>query len=116
MKLYATVTSERASKGQGGNEHLEIKVKDGNQEIIFEMRIIPINTGFEAVGWYQSNGERYFQHFLQGKGERQKGETLTVVNCKAHNEEHCEHCPKFPGDKVMPDKNGNCSLCGLHKA
>lgn len=27
MKLYATVTSERASKGQGGNEYIEIILK-----------------------------------------------------------------------------------------
>ena len=24
MKLYASVTSERATKGQGGNEHIEV--------------------------------------------------------------------------------------------
>ena len=28
MKLYATTTSERASKGQGGNEYLDILVED----------------------------------------------------------------------------------------
>lgn len=35
MKLYATVTSERASKGQGGNKFLEIelKVRDRNVPI-----------------------------------------------------------------------------------
>lgn len=27
MLLYATTTSERASKGQGGNDYLEIEVK-----------------------------------------------------------------------------------------
>ena len=27
MKLYATITSERATKGQGGNEFLTIEVK-----------------------------------------------------------------------------------------
>lgn len=27
MKLYATTTSERASKGQGGNKYLEIEIK-----------------------------------------------------------------------------------------
>lgn len=27
MKLYATTTSERASKGQGGNDYLEIELK-----------------------------------------------------------------------------------------
>ena len=29
MKLYATITSERASKGQGGNERLDIQITVG---------------------------------------------------------------------------------------
>ena len=29
MKLYATTTSERASKGQGGNKHLDIVLQAG---------------------------------------------------------------------------------------
>ncbi len=31
MKLYATVKSERASKGQGGNNELVINIKVGNE-------------------------------------------------------------------------------------
>lgn len=27
MKLYATITSERATKGQGGNKYLDIEIK-----------------------------------------------------------------------------------------
>lgn len=30
MKLYATVTSERASKGQGGNKYLDIEIRLGS--------------------------------------------------------------------------------------
>ncbi len=30
MKLYATITSERASKGQGGHRELVINIKVGN--------------------------------------------------------------------------------------
>lgn len=32
MKLYATVTSERASKGQGGNKYLDIDITVGDAE------------------------------------------------------------------------------------
>lgn len=32
MKLYATTTSERASKGQGGNEYLVIDIKNEKQQ------------------------------------------------------------------------------------
>jgi hypothetical protein len=31
MKLYATVSSERASKGQGGNKHTRIEVNYGGK-------------------------------------------------------------------------------------
>lgn len=41
MKLYATVTSERASKGQGGNEYLDIEIKDDNKEIIGKIHVRP---------------------------------------------------------------------------
>jgi hypothetical protein len=33
MKLYATTTSERATKGQGGNKYLSIEVLDGDKNI-----------------------------------------------------------------------------------
>lgn len=32
MKLYATTTSERASKGQGGNEYLDIEIYAFNRD------------------------------------------------------------------------------------
>ena len=32
MKLYAQVTSERASKGQGGNDYLEIDIHHEDRE------------------------------------------------------------------------------------
>lgn len=32
MKLYATITSERASKGQGGNKYLDIDIRAGSRE------------------------------------------------------------------------------------
>ena len=39
MKLYATTTSERASKGQGGNEYLKIIVLNENktQKALFDI-------------------------------------------------------------------------------
>ena len=41
MKLYAIVTSERASKGQGGNEFLDIEVSDENKRDFLKIRITP---------------------------------------------------------------------------
>ena len=34
MKLYATIASERASKGQGGNEYLKIIIRNEKQHCI----------------------------------------------------------------------------------
>lgn len=38
MKLYATTTSERASKGQGG-EWLDINITDENQEVLAMFKV-----------------------------------------------------------------------------
>ena len=40
MKLYATVTSERASKGQGGNEWLAIKLTTQSGGVPHEIGIV----------------------------------------------------------------------------
>lgn len=39
MRLYATTTSERASKGQGGNDYLDIQVIDETRHDIAYMKI-----------------------------------------------------------------------------
>ncbi len=42
MKLYATVTSERASKGQGGNTHLEVTLQGGEyRDILARFEVTP---------------------------------------------------------------------------
>lgn len=41
MKLYATTTSERASKGQGGNEYLEIDIQDEKERIVCSILVLP---------------------------------------------------------------------------
>lgn len=44
MKLYAIVSSERARKGQGGNDHLNIVVRDADQQVIAHLNFYPNNT------------------------------------------------------------------------
>ena len=39
MKLYATTTSERATKGQGGNDYLSIDVQNEDKESILTIKI-----------------------------------------------------------------------------
>lgn len=49
MRLYATVSSERASKGQGGNEYLEIRITVGSaadQRILARLTVRPDEQGY----------------------------------------------------------------------
>ena len=39
MKLYATTTSERASKGQGGNDFLHIHTQDDKLNTILDIDV-----------------------------------------------------------------------------
>lgn len=90
MKLYATTTTERASKGQGGNKRLEITVQGGEYRDIlarFEVKNNEENAKKYGQIPYTVNivdGERLFLVHLKSKiafyldqtekGEKQKGE------------------------------------------
>lgn len=39
MRLYSTITSERASKGQGGNDYLLIDIMDENRDKILQVHV-----------------------------------------------------------------------------
>lgn len=77
MKLYATTTSERASKGQGGNDFLEINVQDENKHTFLELKILPKDEYIQLSGWVVQpsarRSEQYFEFEVQ-KGEKQKGD------------------------------------------
>lgn len=87
MKLYATVSSERATKGQGGNNHLEITLKAGEKrETILSFSVIAPDdkSKYVTIRNIQSDGVWIMSHFhnhyndilkeTYNKGERQKGE------------------------------------------
>jgi hypothetical protein len=53
MNLYATTTSERASKGQGGNEYLNIDICIGGKTPTHTLKIRPCKTGgVKLLGTY----------------------------------------------------------------
>ncbi len=106
MKLYATTTSERASKGQGGNDKLivEFSANGGKDKICsIEMkmdhdmvRLFLIETGgiISPTSVYQKNIENLFQKAgwndnlcINGKqlpkGKRQKDEKW-CDQCMSH--------------------------------
>ena len=79
MKLYSTITSERATKGQGGNEYLIIKVLNEDKEEAITLEIKPrlcINgKKIDVICHY----DRYLAPEIiripwDLKGKRQKGE------------------------------------------
>ena len=72
MKLYATTTSERASKGQGGNEYLEIEVKNERKEIILEL-MIENHNGLLGLSYFLDRTKIASLGTIS-KGKRQKGE------------------------------------------
>lgn len=56
MKLYATTTSERASKGQGGNDRLYIDVNIGDIKNMFTFQInrSPTLKGYMVTATYKN--------------------------------------------------------------
>jgi len=57
MKLYATTTSERASKGQGGNKYLDIKIYVGNAKnpyLLTSLKVEHKKNIVEPMGTSQS--------------------------------------------------------------
>lgn len=97
MKLYCTVASERATKGQGGNKFISIDIGDENKEIIRSMSILPHDEGF-LILWHSGgdsslamvqkrHGGGYYVDYKESlkflevaKGEKQKGDKCPL--CK----------------------------------
>lgn len=70
MKLYATTTSERATKGQGGNEYLQIQLS-GEDKIIFgSLAILPDKRVYGSIHGHK------IDICLESKGKRQKDESF----------------------------------------
>lgn len=111
MKLYATATSERASKGQGGNEYIEFDLFDSdkghigrfvfqeNKETETPRYILSEDVSFRSpkLGVYAFQYESQIPRKETGqlpedtKGEKQKGECNCWVQgkgfCPVHGNE-----------------------------
>lgn len=74
MKLYATVTSERASKGQGGNNYLHIEALCGdknNQIKAGNLYLRSVDNG-TLVTFIDHTGKTLIHQVIETKGEKQK--------------------------------------------
>ncbi|MEK9207468.1 MAG: hypothetical protein AAB922_03235 [Patescibacteria group bacterium] len=91
MKLYATVTSERASKGQGGNDYLQINIFDAAQVCHGTIEVLP-----DMSLWVRYNGEK-----VEIKGKKQKGECKHLRRTRTGDPKteywgyKCDDCGKF---------------------
>jgi len=96
MKLYATVTSERATKGQGG-EKLEIVVMGQSREELAHIRVFPeIDEENLYCLRLEARGLKEPLFFsIKGKktkGKNQKGEKCLSVVCKSVATKPCGYC------------------------
>lgn len=82
MKLYATVTSERASKGQGGNKYIDINLNVGSATESEHFANVRLNI-IDGVYTLWIDGE-----IVKTKGNKQKGEN----NCGCGI---CAYCKSF---------------------
>lgn len=74
MKLYATVASERASKGQGGNKFLKFTVTDESKNERFTVDFKIQNDGTVTL---RCGGAGVMSRTFQlPKAKRQKGECI----------------------------------------
>lgn len=82
-KLYATMTSEKASKGQGGNKYLHIFLTVGSKDnqidfgdILLDMRH---NEEGKIAYVLQYRGEEIASHEIdETKGKKQKGAIFSI--------------------------------------
>ena len=84
MKLYGTITSERASKGQGGNEFLDYILsvgssKDSREVLKIRAKVYHNEKAEECFAvygtWHGASEEEKMLHCgVLEKGERKKGE------------------------------------------
>lgn len=64
MKLYATIASERASKGQGGNKFLDIEIRCGSasdSQLLASLTVRPLGHEGDGYGVYDSNDSLLFR-------------------------------------------------------
>lgn len=93
MKLYATTTSERASKGQGG-EYLDIVITGAYQTELLSLHIQPDGPNYRLTGWTHDNHRIGMQiNENMAKGNQQKDEITGACGIKGHGT-FCRICFK----------------------
>jgi len=100
MKLYASVQSERAKKGQGG-EYLDIDITDEKKTLLWTIKVNTYELFHKIDVWNEPDNKYWSQQITKNidcgcekdvfccskhiKGEKQKGDCeCPSVDCKIH--------------------------------
>lgn len=85
MKLYATTTSERATKGQGGNNHIKVDLFVGSTADSRQVATVTLvalsNGGYELFYWNKETDKTSCLQTGEIKAKKQKGE---MQKCNGH--------------------------------
>lgn len=92
MKLYSTITSERATKGQGGNKKIVIELFNEDREKLVYIEAIPDGTNIRI---FNSLNNKYY-YLPSHKKEESKG----------NQKKDDKHVHDF-------DTYGKCCICGV---
>jgi hypothetical protein len=91
MKLYATTTSERATKGQGGKWlNIEISDEKANPLWIIQVRDYDFFNELRLIFPAQLKESLVFEI---PKGKKQKGEKCSTKDCKNYAQADDPKCP-----------------------
>lgn len=113
MKLYATTTSERASKGQGGNKEIVIDIRAGStaRELIARIKVFP--SPYDTTEGY----ENYIVQWVETT--RQEVETGNIIHGEVRGvskgkqkKDECAECIAL--NKALPNLHGKGS-CDKHE-
>jgi hypothetical protein len=100
MKLYATVTSERATKGQGG-EWLEFTITDKNKSQLWGIQVRDDGEKYNMLIWNRIEGKIIESFIPHTKGEKQKAE---------YKEWYCKECQKTHDAPAHADEIRICEI------
>tara|TARA_Y100000310_G_scaffold320098_1_gene376157 strand:- start:1075 stop:1410 length:336 start_codon:yes stop_codon:yes gene_type:complete len=103
MKLYATISSERAKKSQGGNEQLEIEVRGEDKKVFLELTIIPTDNQYLIRGYAiqpesepNRRSEQYIAYEITKSQKAKNGDTCQaqvkddLCNNQVYKNDYCK--------------------------
>lgn len=111
MKLYATITSERATKAQGGNKYLEIELLVGsrdNQQKAGIVLLEPTKYGFE-VRYIPPAGMNKQDSVLLSEIKAKSIDRKITKGKKQKGKIYCNKCMKSTlGNNTLMKMCANC--------